>query len=159
MENFKNYLISEYKEKAKGFVAVDTKFSHSNCLKIDKKTKKTLKKDIIKVSIKFFNKDLKLLYTANLQFENNILPKSKAETLINISPKELENKFAFAKKEICEEIYKELKEKQDEIQLKIENLAQYIGKEGIIPSEFKGETIKVVENTPEENKHKQVFEM
>ena len=86
MNDFKNYLISEFKDRSKDFVAVDIKFSHSLTIKFDKKSNKTLKKNIIKVSIKFFNKDLKLLYNDSIQFENNLIPKSKSETLINISP-------------------------------------------------------------------------
>ena len=157
MNDFKNYLISEFKDRSKDFVAVDIKFSHSLTIKFDKKSNKTLKKNIIKVSIKFFNKDLKLLYNDSIQFENNLIPKSKSETLINISPKELENKFAFAKKEIIEEIFKELKEKRDELDLKIENLNEYLGKDGIIPNEFKGEDINIVDNQIEVKPKKTSF--
>lgn len=159
MEQFKDYLISEYREKAIGYVAVEFKFAHTTNIKLDKQTKKHLKNDIIKVTLKFFNKDLKLLHTASIQFENNVIPKSKAETLINISPKELEVKFGFARREICTEIFKELKEKKDELNLKIDNLNSYIGKDGIIPKEFKGEVINVLEEKQEMKPPKQEFDM
>ena len=159
MESFKEYLISEYKDKAKGFVATEFKFLHSTNLKLDRKSSRYIKIDTIKVTVKFFDKNLKLLHTGTIQFENNIIPKSKAESLVNISPKELEVKFGFAKKEICQEIFKEYREKSSEINLKIDNLKNYIGCEGIIPKEFKGEVINVTEEEKQDKPPKQEFDM
>ena len=160
MNAFKDYLITEYKDKAQWFVATEFKFNYSTNIKFDKTTNKHLKIDIIKVTLKLFDKDLNQLHTASISFENNVIPKTKAKQLINISPKELENKVGFAKHEICNEIYKELKEKLDEIQLKLDNLSQYSGIKSIIPNEFKGEIINVLD-TQEEQKPKdtQKFEM
>ena len=117
MNAFKDYLITEYKDKAQGFVATEFKFTHSTNIKLDKTSNKHLKIDIIKVTLKLFDKDLNQLHTASISFENNVIPKTKAKQLINISPIELENKFGFAKHEICNEIYKELKEKGEDCDL------------------------------------------
>ena len=149
MQAFRDYLITEYKEQAKGFVAVEFKFSHSVNLKADKATKTPLRVDIIKVNMKFVNKNLDVLHTASIQFENNVIPKAKAKQLVNIAPKELEVKFGFAKKEICKVIYDELNEKRSEINLRLNNLSNYIGSSGIIPNEFQGEVIKVEDEQPE----------
>ena len=149
MQAFRDYLITEYKEQAKGFVAVEFKFSHSVNLKADKATKTPLRVDIIKVNMKFVNKNLDVLHTASIQFENNVIPKAKAKQLVNIAPKELEVKFGFAKKEICKVIYDELNQKRSEINLRLSNLESYIGSSGIIPTEFKGEVIKVEDEQPE----------
>ena len=149
MQAFRDYLITEYKEQAKGFVAVEFKFSHSVNLKADKATKTPLRVDIIKVNMKFVNKNLDVLHTASIQFENNVIPKAKAKQLVNIAPKELEVKFGFAKKEICKVIYDELNEKRSDLTLRLNNLSNYIGSSGIIPNEFQGEVIKVEDSQPE----------
>ena len=143
LDAFRDYLITEYKDQAKGFVAVEFKFAHSVNLKADKATKRPLRVDIIKVNMKFVDKNLDVLHTASIQFENNVLPKSKAKQLVNIAPKELEVKFGFAKKEICKAIYDELNEKRSELNLRLNNLENYIGSSGIIPNEFKGEIVNI----------------
>ena len=143
MEDFKNYLISEFKEQAKGYAAVEFKFSHFTTLKSDKETKKLLHFDIIKVNMKFADKAMNILHAASIQFENNIIPKAKAKAFINISPKELEVKFGLAKKEICEDILRELKEKEKDITVKICNIHDYMGTKSIISKEFQGKVIKV----------------
>lgn len=153
MQAFRDYLISEYKEQAKGFVAVEFKFSHNVNLKADKASKKgtassiarPIRVDIIKVNMKFVDRNLDVLHTASIQFENNVIPKTKAKQLVNIAPKELEVKFGFAKKEICKVIHDELNEKSNELKLRLNNLESYIGSSGIIPTEFKGEAIKIEE--------------
>ena len=101
-----------------------------------------------------------MLHTGTITFENNVIPKSKADSLINISPKELENRFAAAKRDICKVIMDELSQKKSDILLKIDNLNSFIGSSGIISTEFKGEVINVLEETDEpKTKPKQPFEM
>ena len=97
MEAFKAYLIDEYKEKVKGFVATEFKFTHSSNVKVDKKSEVTLTLDIIKVALTFYDKDINKLLTSTLSFENNALTKTMAKKLVNISSKELENRFSAAK--------------------------------------------------------------
>ena len=160
MDAFKDYLIAEYRDRAKEYVATEFKFTHANTIKLDKPSKRHIKVDVIKVSVKLFDKDLHLLHTGTITFENNIIPKSKADSLINISPKELENRFAAAKRDICKVIMDELSQKKSDILLKIDNLNSFIGSSGIISTEFKGEVINVLEEKDEpKTKPKQSFEM
>ena len=147
MESFKSYLIEEYKCKANGFVAVEFKFTHHNNVKVDKKTKVLLHNDIIKVSLTFVDKSMNKLFNTTISFENNVLPKSISKKLVNIAPKELENRFNAAKKEIISSIMNELCEKLSDINSKINALRKYYGDNGIIPTEFKGESINIHENT------------
>ena len=147
MESFKQYLIDEYKERAKGFVAVEFKFGHGVNVKKDKETNTLLKIDIIKVSIRFVDKDMLTLFTTSISFENNTVPKSKHKQFVNISPKELNNKFGFAKNEIIRTIMTEYVLKRDELTDKINNLQSYSGHENdIIKPQFKGEVVNVVDN-------------
>ena len=107
MNSFKDYLVQEYREKAKGFVAVEMKFSHSFNIKSETKSGVVRKNDSIKVAMKFVDKDLNVLYNTSIVFENNMIPKRLHKSFVNISPKELENKFNVAKDDICKEILKE----------------------------------------------------
>ena len=69
------------------------------------------------------------------------------KSFINISPKELENKFNIAKNEICKEILKDYTEKKNELETKIKNLKTYNNVSvGITPSEFRGESINIVDS-------------
>ena len=147
MDNFKQYLIDEYKERAKGFVAVEFKFNHGVNVKKDKETNTLLKIDIIKVAIRFVDKDMNTLYTTSISFENNVIPKNKHKQFANISPKELNNKFSFARNEIIRTIMNDYILKRDELHDKINNLQEYLGNENdIIKPQFKGEVINVVGN-------------
>jgi len=95
------------------------------------------------LAYQFFHK---VLTKANNNFiHNDILTKAIAKKLINIAPKELENKFNAAKKSICKNIFDELKTKQLDIESKINELKKYVGEEGIVPSQFKGELINPIE--------------
>ena len=159
MESFINYLINEYKDNTTGYAAIDTKFTHSSTIKIDKASNVPIKNNIIKVSITFYDKSMNKLYSSAISFENNLLPKSQAKKLVNIAPKELENKFACAKDEICNNILRELLEKRKELNEKIDDIIRYKGVNGVIPSEFKGESITITENTNVPVKPKQKYDM
>ena len=65
------------------------------------------------------------LYGATISFENNLLNKSQAKKLVNIAPKELENKFASAKNEICNVILRELLDKRKELNEKIDGISYF----------------------------------
>ena len=156
MDAFKDYKIAEYRDRAKEYVATEFKFTHASTIKLDKPSKRHIKVDAVKVTVKLFDKDLHLLHTGTITFENNVIPKSKADSLINISPKELENWFTAAKREICKVIMDEFIQKKSDILLKIDNLNSFIGSSGIIPAKF----IDVLEETDEpKTKPKQPFEM
>ncbi len=158
MNQFKDYLVQEYREKAKGFAAVETKFSHSFNVKTDAKSGVVRRNDLIKVSLKFVDKELNPLFSASIVFENSLIPKRLHKSFINISPKELENRFNVAKNEICREILKEYEEKKNEIEAKIKNLKTYNNVSiGVIPSEFRGESINIIDSN--ENTKKEHFDM
>ena len=159
MEQFKQYLIDEYKDRARGFAAVEFRFGHSITFKKDKETNGLLKVDIIKVSIRFVDKDMNTLFTSNVAFENNVVPKNKHKQFVNIAPKELENKFNFAKNEIIRNIMTDYVLKRDDLNDKINNLQAYWGNENdIIKPLFKSEVVNVVDK-PVERKVKVQFDM
>ena len=147
MQALKEYLIEEYKDRVKGYVACEFKFAHYTKLKSDKASGVSLKIDVVKVAMKFYDKDLNTLLSNTITFENNVIPKSKEKSFVNISPKELNNKFAFAKSDIVKTIMSEYVEKRDELNVKISDLRTYLGNASdIIKPCMKGETVKVAEN-------------
>lgn len=158
MEAFKSYIIGEFKYKAKGYVATEFKFTHSTNVKIDKKNNILIKSDIIKVNVKFVDIDLNQLHSAIVTFENNIITKANAKKLINISPKELENKFMVARKDIVSIIMNEYCDKLADINSEIDSLKNYVGNDGIISHEFKGESIQIID-ADVKDKNKQHFDM
>ena len=123
MDSFKNYVISEY--RVEGFTSVSFKFTHSLSTKLDKKSGKELNNHAINVTVQFFDKDLNLLRKSSLKFVNNVLGKKQASELVNISPKELENRFNAARREIVGEILKEYMEKKALIDAKMFDLRLY----------------------------------
>ena len=152
-ENFKDYLLNEF--KIDGVTSVLIKPTHSLNVKIDKQSKKMLNNHTISVSINLYDKDLHLLKKDIIKFVNNELTKKDADRLVNISPKELTNRFNFAKKDITKMIYNDLVEKMNAINDKINALNLYEDlkdKNDAIPSEFKGELIQL-------SKEKQKFDM
>ena len=160
MQGFKEYLIDEFKDRAKGFAAVEFRFGHNVNIKQDKLTKTPLKVDIIKVSIRFVDKDMCTLYTTSISFENNVIPKTKHKQFVNIAPKELENKFNYAKNEIIQTIMTEYIIKRDDLNDKINNLQTYSGNNNdIIKPLFKGDVVNVVDNQTNERKVKFQFDM
>ena len=104
---------------------------------------------------------MNVLLNNTITFENNVIPKSKEKSFINISPKELNNKFVFAKSEIVKTIMNEYNEKRDEINTKINDLKKYLGNEGdIITPKMKGETVKIDDSNKKEILNKRVkFDM
>ena len=147
MQPLKQYLIDEYKDKARDYVAVEFKFSHSTKIKSDKSSGVILKIDVVKIVMKFVDRDMNTLHNCSVVFENNVIPKSKEKCFVNISPKELNNRFAFAKPEIIKTIMQEYVEKRDEINVKIEELKTYLGNASdVITPKMKGEVVKVVDD-------------
>jgi hypothetical protein len=153
---FKNYVINEY--KIENIASVSFKFSHSLTTSIDKKTNEVMNKHAINVAVKFFDKDLHLLHGDTLKFVNNVLNKKKADSLVNISPKELENRFNEARREIVAEIQKDYLEKRKDIDEKINSLMTYenitVKDHDIIKSAYKGELIQKADG-----ESKQKFDM
>lgn len=161
MESFKEYVISEFKPSAPGYVAAEFKFTYSNKVKVDKKSMVTIVVNTIRVGVKLFDKDMNVLISKGISFENNVLTKMSKKALVNIAPAELENKFNAALGEISNVIMNEYQEKLDDVQTHIDCLNHYLGREGITPSEFKGERIQIASNSGEVTipKTKVVYDM
>ena len=153
---FKDYVINEY--KVENCASTSFKFSHSLKPSIDKKTNKAMNTHTVNVEVKLFDKDLNLLHKDSLRFVNNVLNKKKAESLVNISPIELENRFNAARREIVCEIQKEYLEKRNDIENKINSLMMYenvgVKDNDIISSAYKGELVQM-----KDANNKQVFDM
>ena len=153
---FKDYVINEY--KVENCASTSFKFSHSLKPSIDKKTNKAMNTHTVNVEVKLFDKDLNLLHRDSLRFVNNVLNKKKAESLVNISPIELENRFNAARREIVCEIQKEYLEKRNDIENKISSLMMYenvgVKDNDIISSAYKGELVQM-----KDANNKQVFDM
>ena len=153
---FKDYVINEY--KVENCASTSFKFSHSLKPSIDKKTNKAMNTHTVNVEVKLFDKDLNLLHRDSLRFTNNVLNKKKAESLVNISPIELENRFNAARREIVCEIQKEYLEKRNDIENKINSLMMYenvgVKDNDIISSAYKGELVQM-----KDANNKQVFDM
>ena len=159
MESFQNYLISEY--KIKDYVAVEFKYNHVEAIKPDNKSGKNIRQHTILIGVKFYDKNLNLLHSANLKFVNNILAKVCEKKLVNIAPAELNNKFMLARPEIIKVIADELKSRLSEINTKLCALNNYAGKSNdniSISDEFKGELTQIVE-TPDVINAKHCFDM
>ena len=112
----------------------------------------------VNVDVKLFDKDLNLLKSDSLKFVNNVLNKKKAESLVNISPDELENRFNAARRAIVSEIQSEYMKKKRDIENKIDSLMMYenvgVKDHDVISSEYKGELIQM-----KNANNKQIFDM
>ena len=150
MNQFKEYLLTEY--QVKNAKAIKFSFSHNQTIK------KNLINDIIIVRIKFFDENANTILSPSIAFENNVIPKAKENPLINISPKELNNRFAAAKQEITQTIKQEYMAKIEELNEKLNKLQQYCpaNSNTIIPQKFEGESISL---TNEKIVGKKVFDM
>ena len=153
---FKDYLMNEY--KIENHASTSFKFSHSMKTTIDKKTNKVMNTHTVNVDVKLFDKDLILLKSDSLKFVNNVLNKKKAESLVNISPDELENRFNAARRAIVSEIQSEYMKKKRDIENKIDSLMLYenvgVKDHDVISSAYKGELVQM-----KDANNKQVFDM
>ena len=147
MQALKEYLIDEFRDKAKSYVACEFKFAHYTKIKPDKASGVSLKIDVVKINMRFVDREMNTLHNCSVVFENNVIPKNKEKSFINIAPKELNNKFACAKSEIIKTIMDEYVEKRDEINVKINELSLFAGNTAdIITPRMKGETVNVVDD-------------
>jgi len=156
MEQFKDYLASEY--QVKDAAAIEMKCTHSMNVKIDKKTSIPMNMHTINVTLKFYDKEMKLLKTGTAKFVNNEIPKSQEKKYVNISPKELNNKFMAVRSEIIKKIMLDYTLKSNEIKSKMSDLKQYAGKEKdsiAVEDEFKGKLVQPADTeieTPKKSK-------
>ena len=160
MQALKEYLLEEYRDRAKGYVACEYKFAHSTRIKPDKASGVSLKVDVVKVGLRFVDRDMNTLLHSTITFENNVIPKSKEKSFINISPKELNNKFAFARSEVVRSIMDEYVEKRDELNTKIAELKAYLGNASdVITPQMKGEVVNVADTSRESTTKRAQFDM
>ena len=147
-DNFEQYVISEF--KVDNQAAVEIKYTHNVS------AKNTTINYTITMTLKFYDKNVKLLKTCALKFVNNVLAPSYAKKLITINPGELNNKFMSAKEDIIKVIHAEYEEKMNEIVEKMNQLKQYGVKQFGIEDKFRGELIKPIE---QEVKNKKKYDM
>ena len=153
-DNFEQYVISEF--KVDNQAAVEIKYTHNVSVKVTKNA--AFDNYTITMTLKFYDKNVKLLKTCALKFVNNVLAPSYAKKLININPGELNNKFMSAKEDIIKVIHAEYEEKMNEIVEKMNQLKQYGVKQFGIEDKFRGELVKPVENQ-NEVKNKKSYDM
>ena len=117
MDSFKEYIISEF--RVDGTTSISFKFTHTLTTRVDRRSKKMLNNHTINIVVQFFDCELNLLRKESLKFVNNVLTKKDAERLVNIAPKELENRFNVARREIAAVIMHDYIEKMDTINEKM----------------------------------------
>ena len=157
MQEFKDYLLLEYKPLTQNLAATKFEFTHSSKTKIDKKTNIVLIINTIHVNIKFFDKDMNTLLTKSISFENNVLSPSCKKALINIAPAELENRFNAALCDISNIIMRTYIEQLESLDVKIKSLNKYVGADnGVTPIPH---TAAVYINKPEKVIKPQIKQM
>ena len=157
MDSFKEYIISEF--RVDGTTSISFKFTHTLTTRVDRRSKKMLNNHTINIVVQFFDCELNLLRKESLKFVNNVLTKKDAERLVNIAPKELENRFNVARREIAAVIMHDYIEKMDAINEKMGALQLYADDSGLISSEFKGELIQIAPSKPSDRVEKIRFDM
>ena len=145
LQAFKDYAMSEY--VVDNVTSTSFKFTHTLKVTFDKKSGKALNSHTVNVAIRLYDRDLRLLHSDTLKFVNNVLDKKKADALVNISPKELENRFNAARRDIITEIHREYLERKQEINDKIDSLMMYenvgVKDHDVIQSAYKGELVQI----------------
>lgn len=159
MQAFKEYLRSEY--QVNDATSIMFAFTHSSTVKTDRKSGSAILVHTIGVTIKFYDKDMNMLHKASIKFVNNKLPKKTRESLVNIAPDELENRFVAAKRDIANEIYEDYNTKRQMLDIKIEALMHYENinatpNVNVIPNQFEAEMIQLA---PTNDSSKQHFDM
>ena len=128
MKEFVEYLLQEF-EFSDEAVFIATSFSHSTKTKIDEISKVPITKHIITVNINCFNKYHQQYASISEKFVNGKIKRPKKKPLKNISPEELNDKFAKAKDSICSDIQRKYDEKIREVNYYINKLKEYCGSE------------------------------
>ena len=123
MESFKDYLIQEF--NVDGTTSISFKFTHNMTSKFDKQTTESYIIHNITVNIGFYDKNLVLLKKESIKFSNNILAKKDSKRLVKIAPKELENRFNSARREIVKSIQDDYLSKIADFDEKLSSLRLY----------------------------------
>ena len=157
MEAFIDYLLKEYQLPA-DVVCNKTTFTHSTKNKIDKKSNVPITNNIITVKIESFDKHHQKLASITEHFIDGQIDRPKTKKLINISPSELNNKFAAAKSQICSVINSTYNEKLKDLKESMNELNEYCGSEiSVIPDVFVNEPKITKDVKPEKPKTKFEF--
>ena len=139
MQDFIDYLLKEYL-LPKEVVCHKVSFTHSSKLKIDKVSNVPITNHTITVKVDCFDKDHQKIASISERFIDGEIKRTKTKPLINISPAELNNRFAKAKVSICSRIQSNYADKLRELNDDINDLKEYCGRElSIIPTEFVNE--------------------
>ena len=155
MNAFEEYILREY-QLPPSAVCQSFKYSHSTKQCLDKASKVPLINNIINVKIDSYDDKHNLIATHVEKFIDGQIQRKKNNKLINISPAELNNRFAAAKQSIVNQIIAEYNVKLNEIQDKINEVNSYCKADGVIPNRFVNEPIVGtvnVEATANVNKH------
>ena len=155
MNVFNDYLVSNW--SVDGAASIEKKYSHSVKVSVDKKSQRERKNHGVLISLKWFDKDNKLLMNDSVKFVNNLVNAPTKKKLNNISSDELENMFMRAKPEILNVIKEDYLEKMAELDYKLGELDSYydFNTPGC-NKEFKGEHIETGEKV---KKQKAIFDM
>ena len=152
MEDFISYLLKEY-QLPNDVVCNKVVCSHSTKNKIDTKSKIAISHNIITIKIESYDKEHQLLSSITEKFIDGQINRPKTKPLVNISPSELNNRFARAKSFICSQIQKSYNDKLKDINDSITDLKQYCGSgNSIIPNEFINEPQVMKESSEGKNR-------
>ena len=139
MDDFVEYLLKEFQLPSE-VVCYKTSFTHSSKLKIDKLSNVPITNHTITVKVDCFDKDHQKIASISERFVDGEIKRTKTKPLINISPAELNNRFAKAKVSICSRIQSNYADKLRELNDDINDLKEYCGNDiSIIPTEFVNE--------------------
>lgn len=109
-------------------------------------------KDIISITLKYYDKDNELLDSYTIRFNKNLISKSQQKLFKNISHKEVENSFLYAKDEIISELInennEEIKKLNDENN-KLHGMLNHKFIQSVVKSD-----IKIPNSNSNENKSK-----
>ena len=103
MNAFEEYILREYQLPANVCCNKFT-YSHSTKQKLDKTSKIPIINNIITIRIESYDDKHNLISTHGEKFIDGCVSRSKQNKLINISPQELNNRFATAKVNIVRTI-------------------------------------------------------
>ena len=157
MEAFESYLLSEYNLPS-NVCCNNFKYVHSTKNKVDKSSNRPITNNIITIKIDSYDANHNLISSHSEKFIDGHITRTDKNKLTNISPAELNNKFAAAKSQICSVINSTYNERLKDLKESINELNDYCGSDiGVIPEEFINEPKITKETKPEKPKTKFEF--
>ena len=138
MQAFEQYLLHEY-QLPSNVVCNYFRYTHSTKQHIDKLSKVPVINNIIGVHVESYDDKHHLLASHSERFVDGEIKRPRNNALVNISPDELNNRFAAAKTAIVSSIHSEYTNRLNDINDKIRDLNRYVKVNGVIPTEFVNE--------------------